>query len=481
MSLPYDVFICYKRLSAQDFAEATKEILEECHINAFLDTKDIPTKFKGTEEWENVRNSAIVESKVFVLILTSGFEQSKEIKKELDLARKCDDKKFIYFRHKDLEPNKKIVLEDGVLEIGKHQQISFDTINDLVRKVYKNIVEKQKPQSSFPTGRWDPLPVIQFNVTQGLRRALRFPQVGWEAYNKSPYQLRARIAIHPILGGKDLHPLSDNDINGTNPYEVEPYSYIFANGCLTLPEICATRKEEELILEIQATVEDINDPEKGEHKQVPKRLKYIREANVWSYYPQRPEAKNPPLIMKRIEQKHTTGSSLLPDITEITKLKIDNNFLDQLYEEARSKAVNTYDDAKLSYFAIQAFPFEDPPSVAIYFHFYSQWADRICVFQYSDLTSNLKHYTPNKQAADFQRGAFKDLPWKTSPNFLQALSKIYDKIKPLPSVKDTKYHFFKHGSEIYWTIVFEDGVNGNEYWFEWDGHRLDESSIRKTR
>jgi hypothetical protein len=129
-----------------------------------------------------------------------------------------------------------------------------------------------------------------------------------------------------------------------------------------------------------------------------------------------------------IEEEKTT-SSLLPDINEIIKLKIDDKFLDQIYEEARSKAVNEYADAQLSYFAVQAFPFNKLPSVNIYFDFYSKWANKTCNFQYSDLTSKLRHFTPNKRAkSDLYKGIFSDLPWKTSPHFPKALSKTYDKI-----------------------------------------------------
>jgi hypothetical protein len=137
---------------------------------------------------------------------------------------------------------------------------------------------------------WKPLPNIVFNVTQRLLRTLTLPTVGWEAYNDSPYQLKVRIEVHPILGGRDLFPLSDPDINGTNEYPVEPRMYVFANGCFSLPQECATSKDE-LILEIRATVKDVNDPQKGEHKLLPRRWKYVRELDGWSYYPQQPIAR----------------------------------------------------------------------------------------------------------------------------------------------------------------------------------------------
>jgi hypothetical protein len=180
------------------------------------------------------------------------------------------------------------------------------------------------------------------------------------------------------------------------------------------------------------------------------------------------------------DQKVPLGSPLLPDTTKITKLEIDDKFLDKTYEEARSKAVNVYDDAGLSHFSVQVFPFKDNPMVCVYFDFYSKWANRICSFQYSDLSSKLTHCLPNKLARTAEREVFKDLPWKTSPHFLQVLSKVYDRIKPLSSVKDTHYILFVTAFQEHWTIKFEDGLNGNEYWFDWDGKGLNENSI-KTR
>jgi hypothetical protein len=143
MTVPFDAFICYKRLSAEDFAETLKKSLEEFGVHTFLDIQDIPTKFKGTAEWEKARDAAVVGCRIFVLILTAGFELSSEIKKELTLARKCGNKEFVYFRHKSLKPNLKIALNGEELDIGKQQQVSFGTENDLVRKAHSIIVEGQ--------------------------------------------------------------------------------------------------------------------------------------------------------------------------------------------------------------------------------------------------------------------------------------------------------------------------------------------------
>jgi hypothetical protein len=195
------------------------------------------------------------------------------------------------------------------------------------------------------------------------------------------------------------------------------------------------------------------------------------------------EQENPaPAKPEEKGQQVSTGSLLLPDTTDITKLGIDNNFLDKIYEEARSKAVNTYNDARLSYFAIQVFPFEKARSfVCVYFDFYSKWAGRICSFQYSDLSSTLRHSMPNKPATtDYQKGLFGQLPWKTNPRYLELLRRCYDRIKPLPSVEGTNYLLFVNGSQEHWSLKFEDGLNGNEYWFDWDGKGLDESNVKQN-
>ena len=76
---------------------------------------------------------------------------------------------------------------------------------------YKEEEETEKPKTpsghSEQTGAgdstirnlWNPRPKVNFTIAQRLLRTLNFPQVGWEAYNDSPYQVRVRIEVHPIL------------------------------------------------------------------------------------------------------------------------------------------------------------------------------------------------------------------------------------------------------------------------------------------
>ena len=65
----------------------------------------------------------------------------------------------------------------------------------------------------------------------------------------------------------------------SSAYEAEPNSYVFANGCFTLPKECADSKED-LVVEIRATVTDINDIAKGEQRLCPKRWNTLEKLTV---------------------------------------------------------------------------------------------------------------------------------------------------------------------------------------------------------
>ena len=137
------------------------------------------------------------------------------------------------------------------------------------------------------TGKWNPLPVIKFNIMGvNLKRAL--PQVGWELTNHSSFQLRIRIEVHPWLGKRDLLPLIlDDDINGKKSYTAEPNSLVWTNGTFTLPHECVNSTEE-LVLEIRSFVTDVNEPQKAEHKMLSSTWKYVSSGDYWFYYPQGP-------------------------------------------------------------------------------------------------------------------------------------------------------------------------------------------------
>ena len=145
--MPFDAFICYKRSSGKDFADHLTKGLEELGLKVFLDSKDIPGRVIGTEEWRNIRDKAVVESKTFILLITPGVELSPESLREFELARKSGNKEFVYFRHRDLARRRLFNLESEVVDLGKQQQISFETKEELLRLANKFLIKDQKPQS----------------------------------------------------------------------------------------------------------------------------------------------------------------------------------------------------------------------------------------------------------------------------------------------------------------------------------------------
>jgi len=172
------------------------------------------------------------------------------------------------------------------------------------------------------------------------------------------------------------------------------------------------------------------------------------------------------------KEEGTPKSALLPDIAEITKLSIDDSLLDKIYEQANRTAIDLYHDSKLCYFAIQVLPYETyGATVCIYLDFYSKWADKTCRFQYSDLSGNLEHRIPDKAPiVKSYVNAFDSLPWKMSSHWRQFLDRAYVKIRPLPAVEGTCYHLTcrrSHAtSSIDWSLKFDDGLSGKEYWFK---------------
>ena len=148
---PYDVFICYKKNSGKDFAEHLEVGLEELGLRSFIDRNDISQMVDGKEEWAKTINRAIEDSKIFVLIMTPGFELSIEIIDELKMARRIGNKEFIYFRHRNLSRKIVIDLETEKLDIGKQQQVSFETKEELLRLAH-NILIKSRFSAVSPFG-----------------------------------------------------------------------------------------------------------------------------------------------------------------------------------------------------------------------------------------------------------------------------------------------------------------------------------------
>jgi hypothetical protein len=184
---------------------------------------------------------------------------------------------------------------------------------------------------------------------------------------------------------------------------------------------------------------------------------------------------------RRAEVIAEPKSTLLPDANEITRLNIENEFLTQLREQAHSQAIAKYHDAKLSWFAIQVYPFESLSStVTIYFGFYSQWADRECTIA-SPEGRQIRHMLPDKPVKDDRkRMVFTESPWNESPHWLQFLNRAYERVGPLSRDFKTYYVLYADaGRELPWYVIFQDGITGREYEFEWGGRGLDAENLKE--
>ncbi len=142
---PFNVFLCYKKSSAKDFADHLKVGLEELGLRTFLDSKDIPMMVDGQVEWAKIRDQALQESKIFILIMTPGFELSSELVKELNMARKQGGKEFVYFRHRNMGRKIVVQLENEALDIGKQEQVSFETKEELLRLAHNILFKERMP------------------------------------------------------------------------------------------------------------------------------------------------------------------------------------------------------------------------------------------------------------------------------------------------------------------------------------------------
>jgi tetratricopeptide (TPR) repeat protein len=142
----FEVFLCYKKSSGKDFADHLKTGLEELGLRTFLDSKDIHRKISSQEEWAKIRDKALTESRIFILLMTPGFELSLEVVKELGMARKSGKKEFVYFRHRNMGRKILVKLEDEELDIGKLEQVSFETKEELLRLAH-NILFKTSVQN----------------------------------------------------------------------------------------------------------------------------------------------------------------------------------------------------------------------------------------------------------------------------------------------------------------------------------------------
>jgi len=143
----YNVFLCYYSAGGWSFAEHLWKKLPHLRIEAYLDKKDNPVTMRGSDEWRNHIDNAIRNCQYFVLIMTIGFKDRREIKREIKLALD-NNIDIIFMKHNRLEPSDLIVnLGDSTLDIYDKKQVFtfknesniFNTVSSIITKGKENI------------------------------------------------------------------------------------------------------------------------------------------------------------------------------------------------------------------------------------------------------------------------------------------------------------------------------------------------------
>lgn len=132
----FDIFIAYYRMTGADYAEHLKIGLGQFGIKSFLDIYDIPKVILDySEEWRTHRDNALINSNVFLLIMTKGFEKRKEILTEIKLSNEYNIQKILY-KQKLLRYDELNITIDGEnIDLSKCPVHKFDTKEDLLRKI----------------------------------------------------------------------------------------------------------------------------------------------------------------------------------------------------------------------------------------------------------------------------------------------------------------------------------------------------------
>jgi hypothetical protein len=179
-------------------------------------------------------------------------------------------------------------------------------------------------------------------------------------------------------------------------------------------------------------------------------------------------------------------SKWLPDNRKIADLKIDNSFLNRIYETAEHHAKERYHDAQLSTFSFVVHPFLS--DVTVFLVFYSALAGRSCMYQISEIGgyAQVTHVPPDKEKREpLEKKVLKNLPWKESPDWKQFLQISSAKIGPL-SAEDNTYYVVSArpwgiedltGINVYWEFRLTDNFSGRQHLIRWNGQKIGANNI----
>ena len=133
----YDVFIAYYRISAKDFASHLERGLEDNELTPFRDE----TSIKNSEEWRKKRDEGLYNCKVFILLMTPGYQTRPELIYEIKKARE-NKIPMLYCCDANLSDHHMCVdLGSETINLKDYQLIFFNKQEELFRKVYYQLDE----------------------------------------------------------------------------------------------------------------------------------------------------------------------------------------------------------------------------------------------------------------------------------------------------------------------------------------------------
>lgn len=143
----FDLFISYYSGTGSVLAKYLKKNIKDFNYTAFLDKEDIDTKIKEeTDEWRSEIDHALENSDNFVLIMTWGFKDRAEIKREYKKALSNGLDVFL-FKQAELD-NKDLLMkmDNKIIDFSKKHYTAFTDECDLLAKVGRTLSGQLKPR-----------------------------------------------------------------------------------------------------------------------------------------------------------------------------------------------------------------------------------------------------------------------------------------------------------------------------------------------
>lgn len=132
----YDFFISYYQATGLPYARHLRKHAEELNRKAFLDKEDIRADIReDSDEFRLQVDRAIANSKNFILVMTLGFKDRPEVKREWTVASKLGITRLLF--KKDTLDNQDLLvqIDEDKIDFSSLPYTSFHSECDLLEEV----------------------------------------------------------------------------------------------------------------------------------------------------------------------------------------------------------------------------------------------------------------------------------------------------------------------------------------------------------